>query len=457
MLLKSPKMAVLAGFLFACCCGEAAGPRTALVVGNAKYEAAFGPLRNSSRDAKAMAATLRGLGFAVIERHDVTRDQLLKAMLEFRKTLADAEVGLFYYAGHGLAVAGANYLVPVKSGFNAEGADETTRRMLAETRLFNVEQAVADMKSAGGRCHLVILDACRTPALAVSGRTRDAPARGALVEMSPPAGSLVAFATDAGHTAFDGEGRHGLYTEELLKHLLTPGLTIEQVFKRTRAGVLERSDGGQMPAEYSRLIGEDIYLAGLPEPVAMGAARQEEPAPVARPASFDEAMKLAKAGDAAACVAALREMAAEREIAEQAVEPLAALLEGVKEDLKVSEAPSPKVIAAAETCTLVLEALPDLIPAEHEWLGELTAKAFNRRGDALLLLGQPGAALEHFEAALELTDEDAYIFYNRGCALLALGREEGARANFERAAGPEAKQPGARRLAQEALRRMRGE
>src|SRR5690606_23655336 len=70
--------------------------RTALVIGNARYEPLVGPLRNTGNDAKAMAKTLRELGFAVIEEHNVTRDQLLKAMLKFRSTLPGAEVGLFY-------------------------------------------------------------------------------------------------------------------------------------------------------------------------------------------------------------------------------------------------------------------------------------------------------------------------------------------------------------------------
>jgi len=428
-----------------------AADKMALVVGNAKYESEVGALRNAVNDSKGMAATLRGLGFEVIEKQNLTRDEMIKAMVAFRAGLAKAEVGLFYYAGHGLTVGGANYLVPVKSGYEAEGVDETTRRMLAETRLFNVEQAVADMKSAGGRCHLVILDACRTTALTASGRTRDVVSRGGLAEMAPPAGSLVAFATDAGHTAFDGDGTHGLYTEELMKHLKTPGLTIEQVFKRTRASVLERSDGGQMPAEYSRLIGDDVYLAGGPS--TSGAVVAQEVALVMPEAGVD-LMALAKKGEARACGVAMRARLAVVGAFAESVEPLSILLEQVKEDLKSAEAPSPSVIKAEETCALVLELLMEVVPADHERLGELTAKAYNRRGDARLLLGQAEAALADFEASLKLTDEDAYLFYNRGCALLALGREEEARVDFERAAGPGFSQPGAKRLAGEALRRL---
>lgn len=429
----------------------AATERVALVVGNARYETAVGPLRNSQNDAKAMAQLLKTLGFQVIERHNVTRDDLIKAMISFRTALATADIGLFYYAGHGLAVAGSNYLVPLKSGYQPEGLDPTTQRLLAETHLFNVEQAVADMKSAGGHCHLVILDACRSTPLNPAGRTRDVVARGGLAEMAPPAGSLVAFATDSGHTAYDGDAKHGLYTEELMRHLQTPGLTIEQVFKRTRASVLERSAGGQMPAEYSRLVGEDIYLAGKaplqPSPIVVPTSTPTGTNPL-------DILRLAKAGLAVACGEQLRAQAERNGPFSDAVEPLSILLEGVKEDLKSAEAPSPKVIASAETCTLILDLLQTVVPPGHERLGELTAKALNRRGDALLLLAQPEAALKDFEAALSLTDEDAYIFYNRGCALLALGREQGALLDFQRAANPTHPQPGAKRLAEQALKRL---
>jgi uncharacterized caspase-like protein len=162
-----------------------------------------------------------------MERHDVTRDQLIRAVAEFRKTLPGSEVAILYYAGHGISVAGSNYLIPLKSGFDPEGADEVTLRMLAETRLFNAEQAVADMSAAGARCNLVILDACRNTPLARTARTRSAAGKAGLTEMTPPAGSLIAFATDAGRTAYDGDGTNGLYTEELLKNMRTPGLTID--------------------------------------------------------------------------------------------------------------------------------------------------------------------------------------------------------------------------------------
>lgn len=442
--------------------------RTALVIGNAKYEAAVGPLRNTANDAKAVAKTLRDLGFAVIEKHDVTRDQLLKAVVEFRATLTGAEVGLFYYAGHGISVAGSNYLLPVKSGYSPEGADDVTLRLLAETKLFNVEQAVADMKTAGARCNLVILDACRTTAVARTGRTRDAISPGGLSEMKPPAGSLIAFATDAGQTALDGDGTNGLYTEELLKHLRTPGLTVEQVFKRTRAGVLERSNGGQIPAEYSRLVGDDIYLAGpsAAAPAAMPPAALPVPEPTPPPAlpatapaptlpTLTALMKLAKAGKAAECIEGLQQLAQAKGPGDYAVEPIEVLLDRVKDDLKDATQSSPAVESSAATCELLLQALRECLPPDHAQKIPFTAKTLNRRGDALLLLGRANEALDAYNAALPLTPEDSYIRYNRGRAHLALGNTTEAKADFAEAANPKYKQLKARKLAEEALAKLK--
>ena len=231
-------------------CPAAEKTRFALVIGNAKYEAAVGPLRNSVNDAKAVSKALRGLGFSVTEEHNVSRGELMEAVTDFRGKIKNAEVALFYYAGHGISVAGSNYLIPIKSGYQPAGADEMALRMLAETKLFNAEQAVAEMSASGARCNLVILDACRNTPVANAGNMRSLTSSGGLSEMKPPAGSLIAFATDAGHIAQDGEGVNGLYTGELVKHLQTPGITIEQVFKRTRAAVIKQSGGKQVPAEY---------------------------------------------------------------------------------------------------------------------------------------------------------------------------------------------------------------
>ncbi len=424
---------------------EAKLPRIALVIGNARYETAIGPLRNTTNDAKEMAKTLRTLGFTVIEEHNVTRDELLSAMIKFRSKLSGAEVALFYFAGHGISVAGANYLLPVKSGYSPAAVAGGSLRLLAETKLINAEQVVAEMSNSGVGCNLVILDACRSTPVARNPANRDAAGVGGLVEMNPPTGSLIAFATDAGHAASDGDGANGLYTGELIAQLRSPGLTIEQVFKRTRARVIERSEGKQVPAEYSRLIGDDIFLAGK---TAEEIIPKGQPIPLPTPMDLT---KLAATGDTARCVEAVRRLTRNRGQGNEAAEPLATLLAQVKESLRDPKTPPQRAEAALQSCDIILDAITECIPEQNAQRTELSAKAHSRRGDALLLLARNEDALAAFNAAIALIPNDGYILYNRGRALLALERKDDAKADFIKASDAKLKQPGARKLALAAL------
>lgn len=443
---------VIARCLFVFCyavvsCAAAEKARFALVIGNAKYDAAVGPLRNSVNDAKSISKALRNLGFTVTEEHNVNRADMMESVTDFRAKIKDAEVAVFYYAGHGISVAGSNYLIPLKSGYQPAGADEMALRMLAETKLFNAEQVVAEMSASGARCNLVILDACRNTPVANAGNARSLTGSGGLSEMKPPAGSLIAFATDAGRTAQDGEGANGLYTGELVKHLQTPGITIEQVFKRTRAAVIQQSGGKQVPAEYSRLIGDDIFLAGAEpaKPVTPKAERVEVP-------DFPAIRKLAAAGKIDECAEALRLITAEKGVSANAAEPIDTLLEITKERLRNVTGPSAALDFGVKACTVSLELIETCLPPSHPRRDELKGKACNRLGDCQMLLGKPDKALESYNSAVSLLPSDAYPRYNRGRAYQALGRKAEAKADFEAAAGPDFKQPAARKLALEALK-----
>jgi tetratricopeptide (TPR) repeat protein len=131
--------------------------------------------------------------------------------------------------------------------------------------------------------------------------------------------------------------------------------------------------------------------------------------------------------------------------------PLETLLEQVKNDLKGATVPSSKIVAALATCELVLRAIPECLPTGESQAKDLAAKAQNRRGDALILLGRANEALVAYDAALALAPQDAYIRYNHGRANLALGDKAAARADFTAAAGAGPKQSGARKLAAQAL------
>lgn len=171
--------------------------------------------------------------------------------------------------------------------------------------------------------------------------------------------------------------------------------------------------------------------------------------------SLKDIAKLAAAGKAQECVEALQQHAQAKGAGDYAAQPIETLLEKVKDDLKEATAASPKVESSAATCQLILQALRDCLPPDHAQKAAFTAKALNRRGDALLLMGRADEALDAYNAALPLTPDDSYILYNRGRAHLALGSTAEAKADFTEAASSKYKQLKARKLAEEELSKLK--
>ena len=242
--------------------------RTALVVGNGAYEST--PLKNPTNDARAMAATLRALGFDVIHLENASQAVMEDAVNTLGRQLAKGGVGLFYFAGHGVQSAGRNYLIPVNSGISSE-ADLATRAVDASLVLERMEKANNDL-------NIVILDACRNNPFAK--KFRSAGGSGGLAAMQAPKGSLIAFATSPGSVASDGAGENGVYTKYLLENLRTPGIQVEQMFKRVRSVVVEETGNRQLPWETTSIQGDFMFAAqtvpGSPQQVALSA----QPAPV---------------------------------------------------------------------------------------------------------------------------------------------------------------------------------
>lgn len=226
--------------------------RTALVLGNAAYET--GPLRNPANDATDMAATLRRLGFDVTLLYDADRRAMQEAIDAFSRQLRQGGVGLFYFAGHGVQVAGENYLVPLRARIN--------REQDVQYEAVPVGRILGGMEDADNQLNIIILDACRDNPFARRFRSSR---RGLAPVEQAARGSLIAYATAPGAVSIDGEGRNGLYTSYLLQYITTPGLSVEQVFKHVRVAVQNASGGQQVPWELSSLVGDFSFV---PEPSA---------------------------------------------------------------------------------------------------------------------------------------------------------------------------------------------
>ena len=208
--------------------------RVALVIGNSSYKSS--PLKNPANDARTMARTLRKLGFDVDEKTDLNYFQFNEAVENFGNRLKTGGVGLFYYAGHGLQVQGNNYLVPVDTKMNSENE--------VRYKAIDAGLILAKMEMAKSDINIVVLDACRDNPFTRSFRSTS---RG-LANMEAPNGTIIAYATAPGKTASDGEGGdNGLYTAELVRVLETPGLKVEDVFKRVLKSVREKSGNAQVP------------------------------------------------------------------------------------------------------------------------------------------------------------------------------------------------------------------
>ena len=249
--------------------------RVAFVVGNGAYKN-VAQLPNPPVDAKAMAAVLRNVGFEVVEGTNLTRDKMTEKLLDFGKKAQGADVAVFFYAGHGIAISGTNYLLPVDADIKSEMDVKLGAAINIDLTL---DQTMSDAK-----VKLVFLDACRDNPFAAkiksNSATRSVSVQSGLAEMKSGEGTLIAFATGPGQTALDGqEGTNSPFTRALIAHIATPGVEIQQAMTEVRAQVNEETNKGQLPWGHTNLIGS-VYLNPAPVP-APGAAASTASAPAA--------------------------------------------------------------------------------------------------------------------------------------------------------------------------------
>lgn len=214
--------------------------RVALVIGNADYDG-YAKLKNPKNDAQRMRKVLsEELGFKVIYADNADRDEMLNKLDEFIKELPKHNVALFYYSGHGIQIKDANYLIPLK--LSMEGIDERK----AENYCFKVSTVADAMAEQPNNLNIIILDACRNNPMEEKGAKGIRTTQG-LAMMAAQKGSIVIYATEAGKTASEGEGKTSVFTDALIANMTEPDLEIGECFRRVGKKVQIDTEGKQFP------------------------------------------------------------------------------------------------------------------------------------------------------------------------------------------------------------------
>ncbi len=261
---------ILAAFaalcLFAVAFGPAqAEPRVALVVGNSNYGKEIGSLANPVNDAAAMAAALQQTGFQVIKVTDADQKKMKRAIRDFGDKLNAAgptATGLFFYAGHGVQIQGANYLVPIGADISKEGD--------VDIESVSADDVLKQMEFAGTRVSIVVLDACRNNPMQRGFRS----ATRGLAPMQATQGSFIAYSTSPGDVAADGQGKNSPYTTALVKTIVQPGVGIEEAFRVVRTEVMAATKDKQVPWDSSSLTAPFFF-----KPAQFTTASEAAPAP----------------------------------------------------------------------------------------------------------------------------------------------------------------------------------
>jgi hypothetical protein len=244
--------------------------RVALVMGNSHYQNAP-QLPNPDHDAQSVAEFLNSAGFEVVEATDLTQNDMIKVMQDFSARVTahgPNTVAMIYYAGHGVQMAGENYLVPI----DAKVSSPTD---LANNSLRLVD-VMATLERIPSRMRIVMLDACRNNPFP----TADDASRG-LAIVDAPNGSIVGYSTAPGAESLDGDNGHSPYTNAFLNLARQPNVPIEQLFKRVRLEVNHTTSGQQTPWESSSLTSDFTFFGES----AVAATRAPANGPVVQMAS----------------------------------------------------------------------------------------------------------------------------------------------------------------------------
>lgn len=274
--------ALLSALCLALCLAGQAAPaaakRVALVIGNDAYKS-LPPLQKAVNDARAVAATLEGIGFKVLIGENLTRRATNRKLADFEAAIAPGDQAFFFFAGHGVALGAENYLIPSDMPKPRAGEDGLVR-----DEAHGVNALIARVRGRGAASSFFVLDACRDNPFAATGVRSIGGTRG-LTRVEAPSGVFVLFSAGIGQKALDrlsdgDTNPNSVFTRKLMPLLRTPGLSHVRLAKRVQqevsalAGTVRHL---QEPAYYDQIIGEIVLRPGAPESPGRPSARPAGP------------------------------------------------------------------------------------------------------------------------------------------------------------------------------------
>lgn len=246
--------------------GSASVAKFALVIGNSNYSGNRRKLKNPVNDSRLIAQNLRKLGFDVKQSTDLDRGRMITVVSKFADRLPEGATALVFYAGHGMQIGGASYLVPVDMIVTSEQS--------VPLRAYPLKTLLERLSASKSSVNIVVLDACRDnpfqPETPIRYRSFN---NLGLAPVHAPVGTVVAYSTSPGQLAADGQDAHSVYTAALAEVMLEPKLSIEAMFKKVGVQVRNKTQDDQIPWFESSLSDEYFFLP--PDGVTIVAGRTQ--------------------------------------------------------------------------------------------------------------------------------------------------------------------------------------
>jgi len=229
--------------------------RRALVIGNDSYTSVT-KLNNAREDAKSIASNLTLVGYQVTLKLDLNEKEMKAALRVFSSQVQGGDEVLFFFAGHGVQLGAANYLLPVDIGGESEAQ--------VKDESIQLQRILDDMSDKKAKFTLAMIDACRDNPFKTAGRAIGG--RG-MAPTTAATGQMVVFSAGTGQQALDRLGnndrdKNGVFTRTLLKEMQKSGISIDRIVKNVRNEVAElaKSVGHeQVPAIYDQVLGEFYF------------------------------------------------------------------------------------------------------------------------------------------------------------------------------------------------------